>query len=117
MTCIDDRRLHTRQTADEHRITSARIRPGHPAIVIDVSEGGALIETSKRLFPGSIVDVQFNTIQQQSAVRARVLRCSVTELQPHAVSYRAAISFEYRVPTSECAPASSGGVTPSQNAV
>ena len=114
---LADRRLHRRQSAGEHRITSARVRPGHQASIIDISEGGALIETFKGLPPGTMVDLQLGTSQQTHSVRGRVLRCSVAELQPHAVSYRAAIGFEYRVPTRERPPSPGSGVTTSQDAV
>ena len=110
-----DRRLYRRLATAEHRIIFARVRPGHPATVIDVSEGGALIETSKGLHPGTAVDLQFGTVQQQSAVRGRVLRCQVTTLRSDAVSYRAAIGFEYPIPTRERSRACSSGVNASQD--
>lgn len=111
---LADRRLHSRQSAGQDRIISARVRPGHLATVIDVSEGGVLIETSRGLPPGAMVDLQLGTSQGMHALRGRVLRCSVAALQAHAVSYRAAIRFEYRLPTRERPPLSGSGVTPSQ---
>jgi PilZ domain-containing protein len=114
---LADRRLYRRRTTAEHRIVSARVRPGHAVTVIDVSEGGALIETSKGLLPGSVVDLQFGTVQKQSAVRGRVLRCQVAALRADAVSYRAAIGFEYSIPAREHSRTHSNGVNASQDAV
>lgn len=114
---LADRRFYRRLTIAEHRIVSARVRPGHPATVVDVSEGGALIETAKSLLPGTLVDLQFGTLQQQSAVRGRVLRCQVATLRADAVSYRAAIGFEYPIPTRERGRSCSSGVNASQDLV
>jgi hypothetical protein len=69
---------------DDHRIVSACVRPGHRARLIDVSAGGALIETSPRLLPGSI--------------RGQVLRCAVVRVRPTWVCYRGAIAFDRHLP-------------------
>jgi hypothetical protein len=85
--------------------------------VIDFSEGGALIETTKGLPPGTMVDLQYNTCQQLKTVRGRVLRCSVVELRYNAVRYRAAIGFEYPLLTRECAAIEADGVNASHTPV
>jgi hypothetical protein len=78
-----DRRGTRRLEAfEEHRIVSACVRPGHRARVIDVSAGGALIETSHRLLPGSSVELQVETNAERASVRGQVLRCSVVRLRP-----------------------------------
>jgi hypothetical protein len=113
-----DRRNFRRTGMSEHGIVSARVRPGHPVIVIDVSAGGALIEISRRLLPGSGVDLHIDTTHRRTTLRGRVLRCAVNRLHSTSVSYRAAIAFdcqwpwstengwsEYPVPTSEARPA------------
>ena len=43
------------------------MRPGHWATVVDVSEGGALVEISKGLLPGATVDLQFGTAERQTS--------------------------------------------------
>jgi hypothetical protein len=68
------------------------------AIVIDVSAGGALIEISRRLLPGSAVDLQIDTTLRRTTVRGRVLRCAVNRLESSSVSYRAAIAFDCQWP-------------------
>ena len=94
-----DRRGARRLEAfEEHRITSAAVRPGHRARVIDVSAGGALIETSLRLLPGTTVEFQVETGTSHASVRGRVLRCAVVRLRPTWVCYRGAIVFDRPLP-------------------
>ena len=131
-----DRRHFRRTGTGEHGIVSARVRPGHLVIIIDVSAGGALIEISQRLLPGSAVDLQIDTIHRRTTLRGRVLRCAVNRLHSTSVSYRAAIAFdrqwplwplsslsiengssEYPVPTSEARPTLAKWVDTTQDVV
>jgi hypothetical protein len=94
-----DRRGARRLDAfDDHRIVSARVRPGHRARLIDVSAGGALIETSHRLLPGTSVELQVETGTDRASLRGRVLRCAVVRLRPTWVCYRGAIAFDRHLP-------------------
>ena|SRR2546421_2326553 len=93
-----DRRHFRRAGVAEHGILSARVRPGHPIIVIDVSAGGVLIEISQRLLPGAGVHLQIDTPVRRTSLRGRVLRCTVNRLQSTSVSYRAAIAFDCQWP-------------------
>ena len=94
-----DRRGARRLDAfEEHRIVSACVRPGHRARVIDVSAGGALIETSLRLLPGTSVELQVETGTDRANVRGQVLRCAVVRLRPTWVCYRGAIAFDRHLP-------------------
>ena len=96
---LPDRRGTRRLEAfEEHRIVSARVRPGHHARVIDVSAGGALIETTVRLLPGTSVELQVETGTDRTAVRGQVLRCVVVRLRPTWVCYRGAIAFDRHLP-------------------
>ena len=59
----------------------ARLRPGRMAHVVDLSAGGALIETDWRLLPGTRVELQFgppaaqlNVAGTNSALSCRVAR-------------------------------------------
>jgi hypothetical protein len=90
-----DRRRH-RRAADvaEHGIVCARVRPGHAAIVIDVSPDGALIETGHRLLPGTSVVLHFETLDRRESVRGRVLRSTVAGLRASGISFRGAIRFD-----------------------
>jgi hypothetical protein len=96
---LPDRRGARRLEAfEEHRIVSASVQPGHRARVIDVSAGGALIETSLRLLPGSAVELQVETGTDRARLRGQVLRCSVVRLRPTWVCYRGAIAFDRHLP-------------------
>jgi PilZ domain-containing protein len=95
-TLLSDRRTFRRAGGVEHRIGFARVRPGHPVAVIDVSVGGAFIELSRQLLPGSIVDLQLDTPQRRTTLRGRVLRCAVACLASTSISYRAAIAFDHQ---------------------
>ena len=83
---------------DDHKIVSACVRPGHRARLIDVSAGGALIETSHRLLPGTSVELQVQTGTDRATVRGHVLRCAVVRLRPTWVCYRGAIAFDRHLP-------------------
>ena len=83
---------------EEHGIVSTRVRPGHLAKVIDVSAGGALIETAHRLLPGSVVELHVERHTEQTRVRGRVLRCAVVRVRPAAIFYRGAIGFDRHLP-------------------
>ena len=94
-----DRRGSRRLDAlEEHRILNASVRPGQKARVIDVSAGGALIETSERLLPGTAVELQLETRTERTSVRGQVLRCAVIRLRPTWVCYRGAIVFDRDLP-------------------
>jgi hypothetical protein len=86
------------ETFEEHGIVSARVRPGHRARLIDVSAGGALIETGHRLLPGTSVELQVETGTRKANVRGHVVRCAVVRVRPTWVCYRGAIAFDRHLP-------------------
>ena len=88
------RRDVRRSTVQDHGIVSARVRPGHPASVLDVSAGGALVETAHRLLPGAAVELQLETSSRRASMKGRVLRSSVSGLQASSIQYRGAIGFD-----------------------
>lgn len=88
------RRARRRQTFDEHGVASARVRPGHDVALVNVSAGGALIETKHRLLPGSFIELQLTAGARSATVRARVLRCSVAHLRASFISYSGAVGFD-----------------------
>jgi hypothetical protein len=94
----DRRSARRREAFEEHRIVSTCVRPGHQARLIDVSAGGALIETSHRLLPGAPVELQVETGTDRASVRGRVLRCAVVRVRPTWVCYRGAIAFDRHLP-------------------
>jgi PilZ domain-containing protein len=94
----DRRQTRRHLHADEHGIVSTKVRPGHRAKLIDVSAGGALIETSHRLLPGTSVELHVETRSDRTNVRGRVLRCAIVMVRPSWVCYRGAIGFDRHLP-------------------
>jgi hypothetical protein len=94
----DRRRTPRRGAFVDHRIVCASVQPGHRARLIDVSARGALIDTSHRLLPGAVVELQLETGTDRTNIRGHVLRCSVVRLRPTWVCYRGAIAFDWYLP-------------------
>lgn len=95
-----DRRAHVRlKPRDLHRPMRARLKHGPILTVIDVSAGGALIETPARLTPGGRLVLEFITpdAQRITAVPSRVLRAEVASLA-NGVHYRGGCSFSSLLP-------------------
>ena len=94
----DQRRLRRSHEVEEHGIVSTSVRPGYRARLLNISAGGALIETSHRLLPGSAVELQMEARDGRTSVRGRVVRCSVSKVRASSVCYRGAIAFERQLP-------------------
>lgn len=84
-------RLAARELPEE---LTGRIRPGHQVRVVDVSRSGVLIDSARRLLPGTHVEVHLECGDDRHASRARVIRCGVSHLDAQVVVYRAALAFE-----------------------
>jgi hypothetical protein len=82
----------------EHGIRGARVRPGYDVAIVDVSARGALVETTRRLLPGALIDLQLEFGDGVKIVRGRVLRSAVSAVQPGALLYRAAVLFDRVLP-------------------
>jgi hypothetical protein len=95
---VDRRETRRHRGLEEHGVVATRVRPGHHARLIDVSAGGALIETNHRLLPGASVELQMETENRQVNMRGRVLRCAVVRVRPTWVCYRGAIEFDRHLP-------------------
>lgn len=94
----DRRGMRRLEAFDQHRIVSTCVRPGQGARLIDVCAGGALIETSHRLLPGTSVELQVETGTDRASMHGQVLRCSVVRVRPTWVCYRGAIAFDRYLP-------------------
>lgn len=72
----------------------ACIRPGRDVRVIDVSRGGALVQSTSRLLPGSGVELLLKIGTHRWVASGHVVRCRVWALAlEERVRYRAAIHF------------------------
>lgn len=90
-----DRRAHRRLTVSELSwLKHARIKYGPDVSLIDLSVGGAQIETTTSPpQPGSTVVIELAAGKRTWPVPARVLRCRIASLAPHAI-YRGAVAFK-----------------------
>ena len=76
---------HTRWRND------ALLRPGQDVTIIDVSAGGALLESRGRMYPGARAELQLLG-DSKRMLRGRIARCVVVQLEP--LLYRGAMVFD-----------------------
>ncbi len=67
-------------------------------VVIDLSPGGALVETSRRLTPGATAELQLEAQDGRHTTRAAVVRSYVCLLLADQVLFRTGLLFERPVP-------------------
>jgi hypothetical protein len=92
----DNRRSSVRRTLSELSwLNRIRVKYGPTVSLLDLSIGGAQIETSGyRLQPGAALVVEIATRSETFVVPARVLRAHVSRILPSATTYRAALAFK-----------------------
>lgn len=114
----DRRRAARRVPSSDEALSRMRLRTGRELAVVDISSMGALVEGSTRLLPGTNADVHVVTRHGRVLARVRVVRAWVWRLEPDAVRYRGALSFDtaldteaggYPVPVGASAARSDGG--------
>jgi hypothetical protein len=69
----------------------ALLRPGQEVRVVNVSRGGASLESSTRMLPGARTELQLSG-PSRLMVRGRIAWCRVARLDP--VVYQGAIAFD-----------------------
>ncbi len=106
-----ERRAHRRLTVAELSwLRHARIKYGPDVSLIDLSVGGAQIETTcYPPQPGSTVVIELAAGERTWPVPARVLRCHLASLAPHP-TYRGALAFKRPFDFEEIAGAVQHGV-------
>lgn len=95
----DRRRAGRRAPAADEPITRVRLRAGGHLHVVDVSNGGVLVEGEVRLLPGTHVDVHVFTSEGRLLVRSRIARAYVTHVEAEHIRYRGALAFERPIDT------------------
>lgn len=88
-----ERRRYPRATADRVGWRAVRLRTGDALLPINVAPGGMLVESTRRLLPGTTVIVQIIVDDGVMTMRAEVVRCTVHALGCDAVRYRGALAF------------------------
>jgi hypothetical protein len=89
-----DRRVHARLTPFDLPLT-ARLKYGEAVTLVDLSVGGALVETSKILRPDTdlVLEILDSRTNDMTPVVSRVLRSQVAGLQG-GITYRSACAFK-----------------------
>jgi hypothetical protein len=72
----------------------ALLRPGQDVRVINLSSGGALLESSSRMKPGARTELQLSGVPRRG-LSGRIDRCHVSGLEP--LRYQGAIVFDERL--------------------
>lgn len=93
-----DRRAHRRQRAEDLRwLRQARLGGGHPVAIVDLSSGGALIDSPIPLRPDSKLTLEIEGRGFNKAIQFRVVRCQIGSLRPGQTIYRGACEFTNRI--------------------
>ena len=90
-TAGERRQALRRAPEDTPWSADALLRPGQEVRLVNVSSGGALIESLARIKPGARAELQLSGTTRR-LVRGRIDRCRVVAIGP--VRYEAAIVFE-----------------------
>jgi hypothetical protein len=90
----------------QESLARVRLRAGRELAVLNISDGGVLVEGPARLHPGAHVDVHVVTREGRVLVRSRVVRAFVSHLEADLVRYRGTLAFERTIDTTatEAAP-------------
>ena len=95
-----ERRAAVRRTPDaSETLASMRLRTGRELAVVDIGDGGALVEGTARLLPGTHVEVHVVTRDGRTLIRGRITRAWVFAVTAESLRYRAAVAFERHVNT------------------
>jgi len=93
-----ERRAFPRRPASELSfLKSVKLLAGPEVRLIDVSRGGALLESVTPIPPGTRICLRLVTTDTTVLIDGRVLRSRVSCLQPGLVRYRSAVQFEEEV--------------------
>lgn len=96
---IERRAAVRRVPAADETLARVRLRTGRELTVVEIGDGGALVEGTARLLPGTHVEVHVVTREGRTLVRSRVTRAWVFAVAADALQYRAALAFDARVNT------------------
>src|SRR5262245_58492448 len=89
-----DRRAHQRRSGHELEwLRLVRIVQGMEVRLVDLSEGGALLEVDSPLKPGTVLSLEISGAGLETVVPLEVLRCYVSSLRGNIATYRGACAF------------------------
>ncbi len=94
---VSERRAFERADGPWTQQAKVTLRPGHPAFIVNISRGGALVDSTRQMRPGTRVMVQIVTRRGALGLSALVLRCGVRAVSSNdGVLYRGALRFDER---------------------
>jgi len=79
-------------------LKSVRLVAGPEVTLINISRGGALIETDALLVPHSSIAIRLVTADAAFLLRGRVLRSRASSFKESALLYQSALSFDEELP-------------------
>lgn len=89
-----ERRAHARlREAELQWVRTARLSVGHGVSLVDLSAGGALIDSPVPLRPNAVLGLEIAGAGLVTVVQFRVLRCEVGHLHADRTTYRGACEF------------------------
>jgi PilZ domain len=89
-----DRRVHRRHRAEELQwLRSARLGAGQAVSIVDLSVGGALLDSPVPLRPDSFLTLDIVGRGFDKSIPFRVVRCQIGSLRPERTLYRGACEF------------------------
>lgn len=91
-----ERRRHVRCPAGDFAwLRAVRLRPRVEVVLMELSSGGALVETATRLRPGMKTVLQLTTRSGELRASGGVVRAWVSDIVPdRGVLYRGALRFD-----------------------
>ena len=96
---MERRAAARRIPGEDETLARVLLRTGRELAVVDISDGGVLVDGTVRLLPGTHVEVHVVTREGRTLVRSRVARAAVFALAADSLRYRAALAFDTRVNT------------------
>src|SRR5262245_19420777 len=95
-----NRRAHMRRSvADLRWLHAVRLLggTGYDVKLVDISEGGALLEVDAPLRPGVLLTLELSGPGVETAVSLEVLRCQIATLHGETATYRGACAFTHLI--------------------
>lgn len=83
----DDRRRHRRVPASLLRSLKAHLSGGSHVTLLDLSQTGVRLETTRHMRPGQMVSLRFAIDDEQLTINAAVVRSAVVRLEAEEVRY------------------------------
>jgi hypothetical protein len=93
---VDERRSERRRSASSAGCRAdAVLRPGLAVVLLNINSRAALVESTARLRPGALTELQLAIRDSRTSIKGQLDRCHVVALEP--LRYRGLLMFERRL--------------------